>query len=1152
MSDELPAPEEIPVELQERRQWLYWNSSNDTPRKPLPSPTSRSGASWSDPDQWFTFEEAVANAEEEPTAGIGFVTAADNDDHPDGRYGVIDLDGVVAEEGGLKDWVPSLQPFFDRDAYMEHSPSGEGIHIPVADIEVPEWWADEHFSDDEHEGIEVLTNKFSTFTGDRIRRSGYHAVEYDEWLDEWLREAYTVLYGEQPDTSGSNEPEVGNEPRGNVSTKFDGEGFDAETVEDALSYIDPDEHYPTWRNIGFGLRSEFSRSRALSMFKSWSRSGSKWDAEAEDRAERIINDASASGGCTLGTVIYHAKQGGWSPPESSTWRDREFAETVEAKTEDTGELSGADVWEIWAEERKNGRLDETSTLPDIALEHIAREEELYNFEELPEDAEELPPKAHNRALWWVEERWAEEHLGEDEDATARDYKPRTASVLTWEDVRYVYSESKQHGRKAARDLLSDRHHFMTVAGTDTLQVYDTETGVYTDQTGEIRGVIYDELGEHWTTHELNEILAGLRQQSVIQPRHLDAGGRDEPLICVGNGVLDVFERELHDHSPEYQFVNRIPIDYNEDAETETYREFVGGLVDRDDRRKTLFEMVGHALLPDANDRYKKFLILTGDADNGKSMFYDAVSSLLNGPEGKENNTAAVKLAKLAQNRFSLNSMYGSLANIAGEIDGKMIRNTANLKDITGGDEVEIEPKGSDSFFDTMGTTLMFAANDPPILGERDKKAIATRLVPVELPYTFTDDPSGEYEKERVPEDELRGDLEDTEALSGFLTLALDGLERLEENDGDVSLKESPEERLELYEREADPMREFGTVALENHPENYIVKADIVTLYKQFASQQDYEVGSSVEKVLHHALRGIPDLNYTDSQPRSPDYSDTSLPLQGWDTRKRVINRVTLTEEGLELAEAAGLLEEETDDAEAPEYLEAGAVDLSADVSDRETLPPVRGTVAAVWENRFGQAVTELMDQDGSVDIQIVGFDADQVPLTPGVEYELSGLRARNPAGEEPYVEFRPTTTTNRLEEPGEIDSHGQDPDDDLDDNSEEIAGPPGEASAIEGMAAEAQEEAATDGGEEDTDTDEEADDPVDEGDTADTNEYEGVTGKVREHLRVHVEEGEQVTAPSIAGELAGSDTPGTVKDALNKLATAGLLEKTGGGMYKLL
>ena len=99
--------------------------------------------------------------------------------------------------------------------------------------------------------------------------------------------------------------------------------------------------------------------------------------------------------------------------------------------------------------------------------------------------------------------------------------------------------------------------------------------------------------------------------------------------------------------------------------------------------------------------------------------------------------------------------------------------------------------------------------------------------------------------------------------------------------------------------------------------------------------------------------------------------------------------------------------------------------------------------------------------------------------------------------------------------------------------------------------ADAEEATATDGGEEeDDDTDEEADAPV--GGTGETAEYEGVTGKVREHLRLNVEKGEKFTAPSVAGELSGSESPGDVTDALIKLKTEGLLERKEGGLFELL
>ena len=594
-----------------------------------------------------------------------------------------------------------------------------------------------------------------------------------------------------------------------------------------------------------------------------------------------------------------------------------------------GPLSPRETWVAWSEARERGLLAADDVIPEKALQHVAREHGLYNFE-AAENVDELPPKAHNRALWWVNNRWPDTDgvdvdLNDDENATARTGRRRDSGPLqSWEDVRYIYDKSKEKGRDAARKLLRERHEFMTLANSDELLLYDADRGVYTSDTGMVRAEIYDGLGEHWSTHELNEITAGLRQHDVVQPSELNGEALDGPHICVENGVLNLFTRELKEHNSQYYFVDRVPVKYDADADTEPYDEFLDELVDRDADRQAMVEMVGHALMPDANERYKKFLILTGDADNGKSVFFRRVKALLDGPKGEEKNTASVKLSKIAQNQFSMHSVYGSKANIAGEIDGKRIQNTAAIKDITGGDTIEIEPKGQESFFAPINTTLMFAANDPPIIGKRDKEAIRTRIVPVELPYTFVEDPSEPMEKKAKPERELRDELDTPDALSGFLNLALDGIERLEENHGDVSLPECPEERLRKYERTADPMREFGERCLTNEPGSYVVKADVTTMYREFASENDYETGENVHTVLHNVLRGVPGLNYTESYPRNPDYSDTDLPLRGWDDRKRVVNRATLTEEGLQYAEAAGLIDKEpdTEETDGPEPLAA--------------------------------------------------------------------------------------------------------------------------------------------------------------------------------------------------------------------------------------
>ncbi|WP_336364032.1 PriCT-2 domain-containing protein [Halalkalicoccus salilacus] len=291
-----------------------WDADNSTPRRP--HWRGDFTISWSDPDGWHTFEEARSAAQKRDSWGIGYVTAVDNDRAPDGCYGVIDIDGAVDENDRPKDWVPSLSPFVDRDAFAEWSPSHQedgadsGLHIPLKNLEKPGWWTDQHFSDDDHEGVEVLTNKFVTVTGDTMKGSGDSIPETGEWVDAWLREAYKAITGDDP-TGGDSD-------RGRSSSDYDGDEYLTEDdICDALMHIDPDVSYPLWRDVGFALADFFGDGDAevaLRLFKNWSKGGAKWDYDADEQAKRIVLEATEGGGRTIGTVIHHARNGGWAMP----------------------------------------------------------------------------------------------------------------------------------------------------------------------------------------------------------------------------------------------------------------------------------------------------------------------------------------------------------------------------------------------------------------------------------------------------------------------------------------------------------------------------------------------------------------------------------------------------------------------------------------------------------------------------------------------------------------------------------------------------------------------------------------------------------------------------------------------------------------------
>ena len=521
----------IPAEKQRREQWLFWNASADRPRKPLSSPAARSGCSWSDPDEWLAFDDAVEQAEKVPQAGIGYVNAADNDDYVRGIYGVIDLDGVcVDDHGEPKDWVPSLQPFFDHDAYIEWSPSGHGLHIPIAGIEVPSWWSDQHFSDDEHEGVEVLTNKFATYTGDTLRGCGGDCVEYGPWLDEWLREAYKAVTGEDPlaGEERDTEAEIGADDPTVDSDAPDEEWLTEDVAERALEAIDADCAYETWRDIGMALANHFGTSRGGSLFTSWSRGGSKWDSDAEQQAERIIDDASGYN-YDAATLVYHAKRNGWDPSEAA----RE-------------ELSA----------RSDGGAA-TAEAGSASSEGTAS-----------------PPEPDVGERTFAEDVQAIIAAYENDDIKLNRCRQRISEAFT-HHYDFVYPEEEVRGWRAA------------------LYVYNPDAGIY-ERRGErfVEKHLERTAGAWVNNTRKNEIVAKIKRRSIARGERFRT---EPERLVVANGILDLHTGTLDEWTPVEYHRTRLDVRWDPDAgDPDAVDAFLNDIVEPGDV-PTLYRLIAHTL-----------------------------------------------------------------------------------------------------------------------------------------------------------------------------------------------------------------------------------------------------------------------------------------------------------------------------------------------------------------------------------------------------------------------------------------------------------------------------------------------------------------------------------------------------------------------------
>jgi putative DNA primase/helicase len=842
-------PSSIPEQLRERDQWLLFDRDADTPRRPHWDGDFT--ISWSDPDAWHPFEEALAKSQSVESWGVGYVTAANNDAHPLGVMCVIDLDGCATPDDSPKEWLPSLEPFADRDAYLEWSASHEepgdsGIHIPVAGTP-PDWWRDVQLDGGDHEGVDVLANKFCVFTGDEMDGiSGGEIPAWDQWVDEWLADAYEALTGETaPPRKGSTGTFMDHDKSG--SYDGDSEWLDEETVVEALDQISPNCGYAKWRNIGFGLTDYFDQRTAKQLFDDWSRGGSKYDREAEKLIEDIASRG--SGGVTIGTVIYHAKEAGWSPS---------FGGDDYKGTPSPRELVA----------RHSDEYDHVSEVPEdiFATDRGVDSAEL--AEDSPGDSDAYQKDA---------ERHGDDATAQATDGGAAADTPTAGGPQTdfsgpaWEHIRGMFAaaenaDERQTPRFEAAMKLHDEDEFVTLRENDQLYVYKPELGIYNDDgEGYVRSQLTTGLKEQYRSHAMREGLDHIRGRTMA---HQDDLGGPEGMIAARNCVIDLYEQTSRDHSPDYRFLSRLGCDFDPSARAPRWHEFLGDVVPSEKDRQKVQEFAGYTLhhwgLP-----HHKALFLVGPTASGKSTFLDAINAMLG-----EGTVTSLTPQQLTTERFSGAELFGKWGNIRNDIPAATVKNTGMFKEIIGGDPIKAERKRKDPFHFEPKAKHLYSANELPST-DTDDEAFYRRILLVPFPETVP-----KAERDRTLDDTFQG-----EELSGILNWALEGLQRLLANDAFTGDR-SPGQTQDTWQKWADSVSRFESVALTSGVEP-IPKSEVYAAYLEFCRQEGMPSDTQ-----HSMTRVLKQEGLTDGRAH----------IEG--DRHRVFENVELTSRGRQLLEDA--------------------------------------------------------------------------------------------------------------------------------------------------------------------------------------------------------------------------------------------------------
>lgn len=347
-----------------------------------------------------------------------------------------------------------------------------------------------------------------------------------------------------------------------------------------------------------------------------------------------------------------------------------------------------------------------------------------------------------------------------------------------------------------------------------------KTGVWQRvEDRELKGIIINELGEV-KRGEAESIVDHIKTLTYW-PSHKFDRGSPWVINCLNTELhyseeLEAFQPIAHARES-YRTV-QVPIEWQPDAKAPRFTRFLDeifqGEEDVETRKTMLLEMMGYTLL--STCRYEKFILLTGDGANGKSVILSVLEAFC----GAE-NYSAVRPESL-ESDFLRAHLLGKLANIVTELKEGEILPDAALKSLVSGESQTACFKHKGHFEFRPYATFWFSCNHLP--NTRDfSDALQRRTLILDFKRKF----EGE---EADPElaDKLLAE------LPGILVMAVRAFGMVIARGGRFTLCESCIKLKDKWRLNNDQVRQFVDDNCERGRELWISSSELYSNYRKWA------------------------------------------------------------------------------------------------------------------------------------------------------------------------------------------------------------------------------------------------------------------------------------------------------------------------------
>jgi P4 family phage/plasmid primase-like protien len=395
-------------------------------------------------------------------------------------------------------------------------------------------------------------------------------------------------------------------------------------------------------------------------------------------------------------------------------------------------------------------------------------------------------------------------------------------------------------------VLADR--YPTLKYKDRGDFYEYREGVYRSlQAEEVRSMVFremlkDGLTNYRTVSKANDKIATFKSIDGRTFKQEDENPNPN-ILNFKNGLLDIQNYQLLEHTPNYLSTSQIPVMYGQDAKCPRWMEFIREVTcDDPEQAKLLQQIAGYALTTDTN--FAKAFIFYGAGANGKSMFTRILGKIV----GRD-NVSTLNLTTITR-QFGVTGLVGKKVNFIDEISGNYFESNV-IKGIISGERMSADVKYRPEPLEFVPTVkLIFSVNELPKINDTTP-GLYRRFIIVPFDRSF----------EAKPDLQLEAKL--TEELTGILNWAIEGLKSLR-TEGRFNETERNYEVMRTFKSDNSPVVEFINLYYQPAPEGTefrysLAISELYTQYRGYCLDHGYKpkaLANFSRELAHNRVDGF--------------------------------------------------------------------------------------------------------------------------------------------------------------------------------------------------------------------------------------------------------------------------------------------------------